>query len=173
MGIAGIQGPLPFPYTEMLIQRERNGDASLKDFLDVFNHRLISILHRIRKQYLISLNACTPEKTEIAVGLRALLGLGQDFSSRSPSCPRPQFIRLCGTLLDSPPFCPWLRVHPPQLFSRARSRGKVCGTLAPPLKRSTNPDWLEGPMAKARAGSRHRHSSLGAKQPLSTPSRPH
>lgn len=77
MGIAGIQGPLPFPYTEMLIQRERNGDESLKDFLDIFNHRLISILHRIRKQYLISLNACSPEKTEIAVGLRALLGLGQ------------------------------------------------------------------------------------------------
>src|SRR5271169_3450696 len=43
MGIAGIQGPLPFPYTEMIIQRVRSGDTSLKDFLDIFNHRLISI----------------------------------------------------------------------------------------------------------------------------------
>lgn len=76
MGIAGIQGPLPFPYTEMIIQRQRNGDYSLKDFFDIFNHRLISILHRIRKQYLISLNTCLPEKTEIAVGLRSFLGLG-------------------------------------------------------------------------------------------------
>lgn len=77
MGIAGIQGPLPFPYTEMLIQRIRNGDTSLKDFLDIFNHRLISILHRIRKQYIISLNTHAPEKTEIAIGLKALLGIGQ------------------------------------------------------------------------------------------------
>lgn len=77
MGIAGIQGPLPFPYTEMLIQRIRNGDTSLKDFLDIFNHRLAGILHRIRKQYLISLNTHVPEKTEIAIGLRAFLGIGQ------------------------------------------------------------------------------------------------
>lgn len=77
MGIAGIQGPLPFPYTEMIIQRIRDEDKSLKDFLDIFNHRLISILHRIRKQYLISLNSHTPEKTEIAIGLKAFLGIGQ------------------------------------------------------------------------------------------------
>lgn len=77
MGIAGIQGPLPYPYTEMIIQRVRAGDSSLKDFLDIFNHRLISILHRIRKQYMISLNTVTPEKTEIAVGLKSFLGIGQ------------------------------------------------------------------------------------------------
>ncbi len=77
MGIAGIQGPLPYPYTEMIIQRLRQEDPSLKDFLDIFNHRLISILHRIRKQYLISLNTKSPEKTDIATGLNAFLGIGQ------------------------------------------------------------------------------------------------
>ena len=76
MGIAGIQGPLPFPYSEMIIQRIRGGDSSLKDFLDIFNHRLISILHRIRKQYLISLNSRSPEKIEISHGLKSFLGLG-------------------------------------------------------------------------------------------------
>lgn len=76
-GIAGIQGPLPFPYTEMIIQRIRNGDASLKDFLDIFNHRLASILHRIKKQYLVSLNTHSPEKTDIATGLRSFIGINQ------------------------------------------------------------------------------------------------
>jgi type VI secretion system protein ImpH len=76
-GIAGIQGPLPFPYTEMIIQRIRNGDTSLKDFLDIFNHRLASILHRIKKQYLISLNTHSPEKTDVAVGLRSFIGINQ------------------------------------------------------------------------------------------------
>ncbi len=77
MGIAGIQGPLPYPYSEMIIQRMRHEDSSLKDFLDIFNHRLISILHRTRKQYLISLNTKSPEKTEIAKGLISFLGIGQ------------------------------------------------------------------------------------------------
>ncbi|MBX9786442.1 MAG: type VI secretion system baseplate subunit TssG [Alphaproteobacteria bacterium] len=77
MGIAGIQGPLPFPYTEMMIQRIRNGDTSLKDFLDIFNHRLASILHRIKKQYLISLNTHSPEKTDIAIGLRSFIGINE------------------------------------------------------------------------------------------------
>ncbi len=77
MGIAGIQGPLPFPYTEMMIQRIRNGDTSLKDFLDIFNHRLASILHRIKKQYLISLNTHSPEKIDVAVGLRSFIGINQ------------------------------------------------------------------------------------------------
>lgn len=76
MGIAGIQGPLPFPYTEMIIQRVRNGDWSLKDFLDIFNNRLIALLHCIRKQYRISLSTCTPQKTAMGHGLRSLLGLG-------------------------------------------------------------------------------------------------
>ncbi|MBP6952004.1 MAG: type VI secretion system baseplate subunit TssG [Alphaproteobacteria bacterium] len=75
MGLAGVQGPLPFPYTEMIIQRIRNGDTSLKDFLDIFNHRLISVLHLIRKQYMLSLNSLTPEKTEIAQSLRSFLGI--------------------------------------------------------------------------------------------------
>jgi len=77
MGIAGIQGPLPYPYTEMLIQRMRSGDKSLKDFLDIFNHRFASILHRIRKQYLISLNTHAPEKIDVAVALRSFIGINQ------------------------------------------------------------------------------------------------
>lgn len=77
MGIAGVQGPLPFPYSEMIVQRIRAGDTSLKDFLDIFNHRLVSILHRIRKQYLISLNTHSPEKIDVAIGLRSFIGIGQ------------------------------------------------------------------------------------------------
>src|SRR5690606_36615306 len=52
MGIAGVQGPLPLAYSEIIYQRVRAGDRSLKDFLDIFNHRLVSILHQTRKQYM-------------------------------------------------------------------------------------------------------------------------
>lgn len=102
MGIAGIQGPLPFPYTEMLIQRIRNGDTSLKDFLDIFNHRLISILHRIRKKYLISLNSLVPEKTEIAVGLKAFIGIGQRALENRLSVPDRSLLDYAGLYWSHP-----------------------------------------------------------------------
>jgi len=102
MGIAGIQGPLPFPYTEVLIQRIRNGDTSLKDFLDIFNHRLVSILHRIRKQYMISLNSQTPEKTEIAIGLKAFIGIGQATLENRLSVPDRSLLDYAGLYWSRP-----------------------------------------------------------------------
>jgi len=46
MGIAGIQGPLPLPYTEILMSRMRQKDMAFRDFLDIFNHRLVSVFTR-------------------------------------------------------------------------------------------------------------------------------
>lgn len=39
-GIAGIQGPLPDVFTELLMDRIRQKDLAFRDFLDIFNHRL-------------------------------------------------------------------------------------------------------------------------------------
>ncbi len=102
MGIAGIQGPLPFPYSEMIIQRMRGGDSSLKDFLDIFNHRLISILHRIRKQYLISLSAQSPEKIEISHGVKAFLGLGLPAVQNSLHVPDRSLLNYAGLYWTNP-----------------------------------------------------------------------
>lgn len=102
MGLAGIQGPLPFPYTEMIIQRIRQDDSSLKDFLDIFNHRLISILHRIRKQYLIGLSTLSPEKTTIASGLRSFIGIGQKALENRLSLPDRSLLDFAGLYWGQP-----------------------------------------------------------------------
>ncbi|AIL12523.1 hypothetical protein IM40_01700 [Candidatus Paracaedimonas acanthamoebae] len=75
-GIAGAHGPLPSPYTEVLYDRIRHQDTAGRDFLDIFNHRLLSILHRIRKKHWIGLSEQNPDKTPFADNLYALLGLG-------------------------------------------------------------------------------------------------
>lgn len=55
MGLAGSTGVLPFHYTELLFQRLKLKDESLKKFLDLFNHRTISLFYQASTKYRLPL----------------------------------------------------------------------------------------------------------------------
>ncbi len=70
MGLAGNEGPLPMPYAELVLQRSRPAagrhlpatvrgqpDDDARDFLDIFNHRLLSYFYRGRKKHSIAVGA--------------------------------------------------------------------------------------------------------------------
>jgi type VI secretion system protein ImpH len=50
-GMHGVLGVLPTRYTEMMIERMYAHDHTLRDFLDIFNHRMISLLYRAWEKY--------------------------------------------------------------------------------------------------------------------------
>jgi type VI secretion system protein ImpH len=50
-GLIGATGVLPEHYTELLIRRLRLKDRALLEFLDLFNHRAVSLLYRAWGKY--------------------------------------------------------------------------------------------------------------------------
>jgi len=49
--LAGANAPLPDWVAELLLHQERHQDPGLRDFLDIFHHRLLALLYRVRLHY--------------------------------------------------------------------------------------------------------------------------
>ncbi len=51
MGMVGMVGAMPGPYTELVVERTRYGDTTLWSFLDIFTHRSVSTFYRAWEKY--------------------------------------------------------------------------------------------------------------------------
>jgi type VI secretion system protein ImpH len=81
MGLTGPLGVLPRHYTELLLERMRHKDRTLRDFLDLFNHRLVSLFYRAWEKYRFPMAyeravAQQQEDDRFTRYLFALIGLG-------------------------------------------------------------------------------------------------
>ena len=77
-GLGGAFGPLPAGFTELAATRARHGDTAARDFLDIFNHRLVSLMMRSWRLFRLAMEGTSPEKTSFAFYLFALLGLATE-----------------------------------------------------------------------------------------------
>lgn len=102
MGLAGVHGPLPPSFTELAMERAFSGDRALRDFLDLFNHRLVSLLYRARKRYRPALDPGAPGNGRIASVLLSLVGLGTPHLSGRLGIPDRALLPYAGFLLTKP-----------------------------------------------------------------------
>ncbi len=78
MGLQGPEGVLPNPYTSLMIERTRASDNCLRDFLDIFNHRIISLFYRAWRKYRFDVACEQGERDLFSRHLLSLIGLGTE-----------------------------------------------------------------------------------------------
>lgn len=86
LGLTGPNGVLPQHYTSQIIERLKSKDFSLADFLDLFNHRLISLFYRAWEKYRFPIGferfRLSPERDEpddlFTACMYSLVGFGTD-----------------------------------------------------------------------------------------------
>lgn len=79
IGLSGHHGPLPQPYTNLILDRSRQRDYAAKDFVDIFNHRFASLWHRVQKKVRVGLSQLPPKDTPIGRSFLDLAGLESDW----------------------------------------------------------------------------------------------
>ena len=81
MGLTGTSGVLPRHYTEHLLERMKAKDFVLRDFLDLFNHRLLSLFYRVWEKHRVPIQferSAYVQRSEDRFGryVFSLMGLG-------------------------------------------------------------------------------------------------
>ena len=77
LGLYGPASPLPTFYTEDLIQQEADEESAVRDFLDIFNHRIFTLFFRCLMKYRLFFRVCEGHNPEILNKLYCLIGLGE------------------------------------------------------------------------------------------------
>jgi type VI secretion system protein ImpH len=83
LGLTGAAGVMPYHYTSLLLRRVRLKDHALRDFLDLFHHRLLSLFYRAWEKYRLPfayersrLDGVAAGADAVSQGLYCLVGLG-------------------------------------------------------------------------------------------------
>lgn len=86
LGLAGVQGPMPRAFTEEVMHQVGAKDPAARDFLDLFNHRLVGLMYRARARHHPALEHHAPpapgetpavgDRSWLARYLFSLMGLG-------------------------------------------------------------------------------------------------
>lgn len=85
IGLTGSMGVLPYHYTELILRRRKLKDDTMRHFLDLFNHRIISQYYRASVKYRPALQyerhllfRARPDTSPHTQALLSIIGLGTE-----------------------------------------------------------------------------------------------
>lgn len=102
MGLTGPTGVLPDAWTEFLIERIRAKDHTLHDFLDLFNHRAISLFYRAWEKYRFPISWERNKADRFTEYLFDLIGMGTTGLRGRMSVPDQALLRYGGLIAQRP-----------------------------------------------------------------------
>ncbi len=102
LGLGGAHGPLPHPMTEWVLERNGARDFALRDFLDIFDHRLVSLLYRVRKSCRLGTEWTSPDEHYFTRFLYGLMGMLTDGLQDRLKVPDRALLRYTGLLSKQP-----------------------------------------------------------------------
>lgn len=97
-GLYGVESPLPTHYIDDIAQR-RDGHEATRDFLDIFNHRLITQYYRIWRKYSYPATYEAGGTDNTSQYLLGLAGLGIPSCAENTAAPLSRFLALLPVML--------------------------------------------------------------------------
>ncbi|MDH4044671.1 MAG: type VI secretion system baseplate subunit TssG [Gemmatimonadota bacterium] len=101
MGLTGPQGVLPYHYTQLVAGRLRQRDRGLRDFLDIFHHRILSLFYRSWEKSHFPVAYERSGGDPITQHVRDLVGMGEP-PAEEPAWHRSALLYFAGLLLPQP-----------------------------------------------------------------------
>lgn len=101
LGLYGTTSPLPPFYTEDLMTRE-DGENPVRAFLDLFHHRLLSLLYRAWGKYRYQVQFEPSGNDRFSERMFAFLGLGVEEVTRQTGLPSSRLLRYAGLMSQRP-----------------------------------------------------------------------
>lgn len=98
MGLYGSQAPTPIYLTELINFSDAESVSDLVDFLDIFNHRLVSLYYRAGTKYRYPLRFEPGGEDEISTWLLSFVGLGSPVVNPLAGVPADRLLRYVGLL---------------------------------------------------------------------------
>lgn len=98
-GLTGPVGVLPTAYTELVVDRIRHKDPTLRDFLDLFHHRILSLFYMAWRKNRAPVMYEKAEKDQFSARLMSLVGLGTRGMRNRQEIPDSAFLFYAGLLM--------------------------------------------------------------------------
>ena len=103
LGLGGAFGPLPRPIGERVAERVRRHDTAGRDFLDIFNHRLVSLFYRVRQYHRAAMSRGGPQRSDFSRRLFSVIGLATNgLQGRLDGLPDRALLQFAGLLAIAP-----------------------------------------------------------------------